>query len=1150
MKTAAGTLILLCLLLVAPPTAAAGEADDGGRRPVRVGLFPGFEPEMFLEPDGTFAGIIPDFLKRVQERADLEFELVTAELTQIRELIETGAIDAFPGMRSPERDEFLDFTEPIFTVAWVVVTPAGLPMITGLGDLHQARVAVVEGIYIVKLMAADYPEMEFRPTPDHLSALRMVAEGLADAYVGPLTVAGYLIQKHRLTPLRIAAPAGYPDAEVRLGVRKGAGDLVSTFNAAIRSIPRQAIDAINRRWNPVRYEHGLRRRTVFLWLVGMAAVFGWIIGMVLIWNRRLAREVARRERAEGDLLIREHRYEVLFSAITDGLFVHEVHGDGRVGPFIEVNEAACKLVGYDRETLMTLTPRDLEAPDAAVDGERITTQLAGGEHVVFDIDLVTRTGDRVPVEIRSRVFQMEGRSMVVSLVRDITDRREAELARRKSESRLSAMIAHSPLGIAFVDGEGRLFECNSALTEMVGYPRTQLLGESFEGFTHPDDLKREWELIRKTWDGVEMSYRMEKRYIHRDGRTFWVDVLSTVLPDHQGRPECAFAFVQDITDRRRAAEALRESEERYRTLFNMSNDAIFFYDIDPTTGRPGWFMEANETACRWLGYTREELLARGPMEITVPGYPYNANALREDLLLRRRTCFDMGIAGRDGRVIDVEANARAFDYGELLAVLVVARNITDRKQLEATLRKARDAAEAANQAKGNFLSNMSHELRTPLNAILGYAQILLGQEGLDDYQRDAVRVMATSGEHLLTLITDILDISKIEAGKMVLSADVFNLRQLLADLVDLIQLRARERGIHLVFSVETRIPDYMIGDEKRLRRILLNLLSNAVKFTLEGEVALRVTSAGEKVAFSVSDTGIGIPEDQREAVFKPFVQIRGGDSTSEGTGLGLTISRELVTLMGGDLKMVSREGEGTTFTFRLPLPPASGPGLDRRQLEGEITGYAGSRRRVLVVDDVADNRDILTALLTPLGFEITSVDGGTEALAAAEAVAPDIVLMDLVMPGMDGYEAIARLRRLPGVEGAAILAVSADVSQAARQGAVSAGADGFVPKPVFRTALLREMASVAGVEWLRTAPQEPPVEDGETALVPPPPDEIERLHQAARIGDLAGVRAAAEAIMVSSPESAAFCGRVLDHVRQFEIGRLKALISQYRENAS
>ncbi len=1023
MKTAAGTLILLCLLLVAPPTVTAGEADDGGRRPVRVGLFPGFEPEMFLEPDGTFAGIIPDFLKRVQERADLEFELVTAELTQIRELIETGAIDAFPGMRSPDRDEFLDFTEPIFTVAWVVVTPAGLPMITGLGDLHQARVAVVEGIYIVKLLAADYPEMEFRPTRDHLSALRMVAEGLADAYVGPLTVAGYLIQRHRLTPLRIAAPAGYPDAEVRLGVRKGAGDLVSTFNAAIRSIPRQAIDAINRRWNPVRYEHGLRRRTVFLWLVGLAAVFGWIIGMVLIWNRRLAREVARRERAEGDLLIREHRYEVLFSAITDGLFVHEVHGDGRVGPFIEVNEAACKLVGYDRETLMTLTPRDLEAPDAAVDGERITTQLAGGEHVVFDIDLETRTGDRVPVEIRSRVFQMEGRAMVVSLVRDITDRREAELARRKSE-------------------------------------------------------------------------------------------------------------------------------ERYRTLFNMSNDAIFFYDIDRVTGRPGWFMEANETACRWLGYTRKEMLGRGPLEITVPGYPYNANALREDLLLRRRACFDMGIAGRDGRVIDVEANARAFDYGELLAVLVVTRNITERKQLETTLRKARDAAEAANQAKGNFLSNMSHELRTPLNAILGYAQILLGQEGLDDYQREAVRVMATSGEHLLTLITDILDISKIEAGKMVLSADVFNLRQLLADLVDLIQLRARERGIHLVFSVETRIPDYMIGDEKRLRRILLNLLSNAVKFTLEGEVALRVTSAGEKVAFSVSDTGIGIPEDQQEAVFKPFVQIRGGDSTSEGTGLGLTISRELVTLMGGDLKMVSREGEGTTFTFRLPLPPASGPGLDRRQLEGEITGYAGSRRRVLVVDDVADNRDILTALLTPLGFEITSVDGGTEALAAAEAEAPDIVLMDLVMPGMDGYEAIARLRRLPGVEDTAILAVSADVSQAARQGAVSAGADGFVPKPVFRTALLREMASVAGVEWLRTAPQEPPVEDGETALVPPPPDEIERLHQAARIGDLAGVRAAAEAIMVRSPESAAFCGRVLDHVRQFEIGRLKALISQYRENAS
>jgi PAS domain S-box-containing protein len=745
---------------------------------------------------------------------------------------------------------------------------------------------------------------------------------------------------------------------------------------------------------------------------------------------------------------------------------------------------------------------------------------------------------------------MAGRSMVVSLVQDITERREAELARRKSESRLSAMIAYSPLGIAFVDGEGRLFECNSALTEMVGYPRTQLLGKSFEGFTHPDDLKREWELIRKTWEGVEMSYRMEKRYIHRDGRTFWVDVLSTVLPDHQGRPECAFAFVQDITERRRAAEALKESEERYRMLFNMSNDAIFFYGIDPENGRPGWFMEANETACRWLGYTREEMLSRGPMEITVPGYPYNAEAFRADLLLRRRACFEMGIAGRDGRVIEVEANARAFDYGKILAVLVVSRNITERKQLEATLRRARDSAEAANQAKGNFLSNMSHELRTPLNAILGYAQILQGQESLDARQREAVRVIGASGEHLLTLINDILDISKIEAGKMGLSADVFNLRHLLADLVDLIRLRARERGIHLDFSAEPEVPDYVTGDEKRLRQILLNLLSNAVKFTVEGEVALRVTRAGDGVGFSVIDTGIGIPEDHREAVFKPFEQILGGNGISDGTGLGLSISRELVTLMGGTLKLASREGEGTTFSFGLPLRPASGDGLEVRPPDGpgEAVGYAGRRRRVLVADDVADNRDILTGLLTPLGFGVTAVEGGAAALHAAGAEPPDIVFMDLVMPGMDGYEAIARLRKLAGGETAAILAVSADASPAARQGAMAAGADGFVAKPVFRPDLLREMAAVAGLEWLREPRDEAPAEAEKSPLIPPPADEIERLHQAARIGDLGGIRAAAEGLMARSPEYSAFCERVLVHARRFEIGRLKALIAQYREN--
>ncbi len=585
-------------------------------------------------------------------------------------------------------------------------------------------------------------------------------------------------------------------------------------------------------------------------------------------------------------------------------------------------------------------------------------------------------------------------------------------------------------------------------------------------------------------------------------------------------------------------------------LFNMSNDAIFFYGIDPENGRPGWFMEANETACRWLGYTREEMLSRGPMEITVPGYPYNAEAFRADLLLRRRACFEMGIAGRDGRVIEVEANARAFDYGKILAVLVVSRNITERKQLEATLRRARDSAEAANQAKGNFLSNMSHELRTPLNAILGYAQILQGQESLDARQREAVRVIGASGEHLLTLINDILDISKIEAGKMGLSADVFNLRHLLADLVDLIRLRARERGIHLDFSAEPEVPDYVTGDEKRLRQILLNLLSNAVKFTVEGEVALRVTRAGDGVGFSVIDTGIGIPEDHREAVFKPFEQILGGNGISDGTGLGLSISRELVTLMGGTLKLASREGEGTTFSFGLPLRPASGDGLEVRPPDGpgEAVGYAGRRRRVLVADDVADNRDILTGLLTPLGFGVTAVEGGAAALHAAGAEPPDIVFMDLVMPGMDGYEAIARLRKLAGGETAAILAVSADASPAARQGAMAAGADGFVAKPVFRPDLLREMAAVAGLEWLREPRDEAPAEAEKSPLIPPPADEIERLHQAARIGDLGGIRAAAEGLMARSPEYSAFCERVLVHARRFEIGRLKALIAQYREN--
>jgi signal transduction histidine kinase/FixJ family two-component response regulator len=428
------------------------------------------------------------------------------------------------------------------------------------------------------------------------------------------------------------------------------------------------------------------------------------------------------------------------------------------------------------------------------------------------------------------------------------------------------------------------------------------------------------------------------------------------------------------------------------------------------------------------------------------------------------------------------------------------------------LAMARDAAEGANRAKSMFLANMSHELRTPLNAILGYAQMLKRDRNLTPWQANASNTIEQSGEHLLTLITDILDLSKIEAGKVELHLSAVDMSGFLQGIASIIRIKAEEKSLDFGCAIALDLPKFVNVDPKRLRQVLLNLLSNAVKFTDRGQLSFRVqvlSQSGEQVrlCFEVQDSGIGIAEGELEKIFRQFEQVGDEQHRSGGTGLGLSISRQLVRLMGSEIQVKSTPGQGSCFSFDMV---AQIVGTERAvpQISGQVIGYGGPRKTVMVVDDTAANRFLLTDILGSLGFEVCQASNGLEALTQAQAAPPDLILMDIRMPVMDGLEAMRRMQEIPNLRVVPVIAVSAGVTQDEQAGCITAGAKAFLTKPIENIRLFQEIGRLLNLTWTMEHPQPTPVpvNDRVERFVVPDPTQMESLRELAKAGSMSDIR--------------------------------------------
>ena len=754
-------------------------------------------------------------------------------------------------------------------------------------------------------------------------------------------------------------------------------------------------------------------------------------------------------------------------------------------------------------------------------------------------------------------------SMVIIMGMTLTreqreDHMRAEEALRDSERKTRAILDQSFVFIGLVSLDGILLDANRAALELAGVSPLDVLNKPFwesPWWNHSIELQNKLrESIKSAAAGEEV--RFEATHTAIDGSLHYVDFSLRPVKNEQGDILYLIPEGHDITERKQVEEALVKSEKKFSDILATAPVGIFQRTM---AGGYNYFNHAlvEQFECQ----TEEEFVAYYSDKLRRWDDPEQLKEYEQQLLKNKVVRdFKLKTRLRDGRIkwfslfvvyddttsygtgfcLDITRNKQAEEelekYRDHLEVLVEERT--------SELILARNAAEVANKAKSMFLANMSHEIRTPMNAVLGFAQLLERDSSLSPAARNKVATIMKSGDHLLAIINDILEMSRIEAGRVGVNAEPLDLHGLLDDLSVMFRMRAEGKGFSFTFYSSPDLPLYIMADTGKLRQILTNLLSNAVKFTKAGSITLRALPAGvDRIAVEIQDSGIGVTPDEMTSMFHPFERTRGGEQTAGGTGLGLAISREYAHLLGGEITVTSRVGEGSCFRFEFPAPVSIEAPVAVEKAHRVIALATGQGEiRVLVADDLNDNRELLKEMLQPLGFIVDEAVDGTDALEKANVLKPRIVLMDLVMPGMDGIEATRNLRSSNANGPLTIIGISASAFEEDKKRFLLAGVNAFIAKPFREQELFDVLARHAGVlfESEELVPLSP--ESGSSQLILTldnmSPEWREELSEALAIKNVTRIRTLGEAAQNIDPVLSAW---ILERVVRYDLKELMLL---------
>jgi PAS domain S-box-containing protein len=770
------------------------------------------------------------------------------------------------------------------------------------------------------------------------------------------------------------------------------------------------------------------------------------------------------------------------------------------GTFLEINPRYQQLLGWQRDELIGKSALDFHLWPGT-EARKTWRDLLLETGLLQDYQTEWRRRDGTPIEISlsAEVVHLGGNPYVLAFVLDISERKRATAQIAQLQERLAIAFRAAPVAACITRvADGKMIDVNERLLSEYSATREELIGKTTieAGLWQAEDRARMLQILQR--DGFVVDF--DSVGIGRDGRRRRIS-LSAAKIEINDEPHIV-VYIIDVSERRAAEQALREREEIFRSIVTQANDGICL--IDPETLG---FIEINETIIHNLGYSRAEFTGLNLLDLQVETTEAELRSFISWIVAEGNGTFERRHRRRDGSIQIARIAAAAVRVGEGIKVSAIWQDITEAKQtaseLEqhrehlkdlveartAELEAAKQAAEQANRAKSDFLANMSHEIRTPMNAIIGLTH-LAEHHTRDAKQLNRLNKVADAARHLLAIINQILDISKIEAGKLELAPVDFLLTRVLDNTAELVLDRLQSRGLQYVQEIDPALPPILHGDPLRIGQVLLNYLSNAVKFTEKGSISVSVNlvmaEAGHLlVRFAVSDTGIGIPPEQQGRLFKAFEQADNSPTRRfGGTGLGLAIAHRLAHLMGGEAGVTSTLGQGSTFWFTARLQVGTSatdvatPRLSADEAARVINGEY-THAHILLVEDNAINQEVALELLRGVGLQADLAVNGEKAVKMASETAYDLILMDIQMPIMDGLTATRLIRQSPTGRRVPILAMTANAFGEDRQRCLDAGMNDHVAKPVNPGSLYATL-----IKWLTPAVIEPSTGHAPTPAAP------------------------------------------------------------------
>jgi len=831
-----------------------------------------------------------------------------------------------------------------------------------------------------------------------------------------------------------------------------------------------------------------------------------VIGYLLIGTDNTARK-----RAEEALL----KAGALQSAIFNSANFSSIATDAK-GVIQIFNVGAERMLGYAAADVMNkISPADISDPQELIARaktlsaelsasitpgfEALVFKASRGIEDIYELTYIRKDGSRFPAVVSVTALRDAQNAVIGYLLigTDNTARKRAEEALLKAGALQSAIFNSANFSSIATDAKGVIQIFNVGAERMLGYAAADVMNKiSPADISDPQELIARAKtlsaelsasitpgfeaLVFKASRGIEDIY--ELTYIRKDGSRFPAVVSVTALRDAQNAIIGYLLIGTDNTarkeieaDQQQLAQRLRDHQFYTRSLFESNIDALM------TTDPAGIITDTNKQMEVLTGSTRDELIG-APFKNYFTDPARAENSIKLALSDKKVTNYELTVRARNGKETVVSYNATIFydRNRKLQGVFAAARDITERKLLDQVLQeknveleKAKESAEIANRAKSAFLASMSHEIRTPMNAILGFSQLMMRDHGLTPIQTKHLQTINRSGEHLLALINDILEISKIEAGRATLNPVPFDLSSMLDEISMMFRLRADEKKLRCLVNRVGDLPKCVIGDENKLRQVFINLIGNAIKFTRKGGISVRVgikarSGRSLRLMAEVEDTGMGIAEDEIKKLFRPFEQTASGKKIQTGTGLGLAISREFVRLMGGEISASSQLGKGSIFRFEIDIKEGCEADLGTKVLPRRVEGLQPGQKviRVLIVDDKEDNRALLFQMLGRIGFDVREAVDGRQAVQEFEQWRPHLILMDTRMPVMDGYEAIKRIRVSDGGKKVKIISVTASAFAEDRKKALGIGADDFLGKPFREEVLLEKIRALLAIEYV------------------------------------------------------------------------------------